>query len=92
MNSFDVISANKRVWEHGRDYYRISNVFQHYEHQVEDLSTSSGAHKLAKIALSINMDNLEQWERRKQIRNPVAKIRSDRLRKQGGENSDRKVD
>ena len=38
------------------------------------------------------MDNLEQWERRKQIRNPVVKIRSERLRKQGGEQSDKKVD
>ena len=93
-NVFNDISANKRVWEHSRDYYRISNEYQHYEHQFDDLSVGSGAHKLAKIALAINMNNLEQWERRGQIRNPVQKIRSDRLRKQGGAvvHSDKKVD
>ena len=93
FSSSGYFSANKRVWEHGRDYYRIPNEYQHYEHQkFDNLDASSGANKLAKIALAINMDNLEQWERRKQIRNPVVKIRSERLRKQGGEQSDKKVD
>ena len=92
--AFNDISANKRVWEHSRDYYSISNEYQHYEHQFDDLGVGSGANKIAKIALAININNLEEWERRGQIRNPVEKIRSDRWRKQGGAviNSDKKVD
>ena len=86
--------ANKRVWVHGRDYYRISNDYQHYEHQFDELGAGSGIQKLTKIALAINMNNLDQWERREDIRNPVAKIRSGRLGKQGVDNfhSDKKAD
>ena len=88
--------ANKRVWVHGRDYYRISNEYQHYEHQFDELGAGSGIQKLTKIALAINMNNLDQWERREDIRNPVAKIRSGRLGKQGVDtgnfHSDKKAD
>ena len=53
------IEANKRVWEHGRDYYRISNEYQQYEHNFDDFGI--GASKLTEIALAIKMDNLDQW-------------------------------
>ena len=53
------IEANKRVWEHGRDYYRISNEYQQYEHNFDDFGI--GASKLTEIALAIRINNLDQW-------------------------------
>ena len=53
------IEANKRVWEHGRDYYRISNEYQQYEHNFDEFGI--GASKLTEVALAIRMDNLDQW-------------------------------
>ena len=51
--------ANKRVWEHGRDYYRISNEYQQYEHNFDEFGI--GASELTEVALAMNMDNLDQW-------------------------------
>ena len=51
------ISANKKVWEYGRDYYTISNDYQQYERHFRNNGVSSS--KLIDIS-SINMNNLKQ--------------------------------
>ena len=52
------ILANKKVWEHGRDYYRYSNAYQKWYHFGEYGIASC---KLTDISLAINMKNLDKW-------------------------------
>ena len=74
-----IFSANKKVWEYGRDYYTNSNDYQKYQRHFGNNGVASC--KLTEISLSINMHNLNQWIGRDHVRNPVAKIRSNRYKR-----------
>ena len=76
---YNIFSANKKVWEYGRDYYTNSNDYQKYQRHFGNNGVASC--KLTEISLSINMHNLNQWIGRDHIRNPVAKIRSNRYKR-----------